>query len=161
MNFSRITAAGTGVKRWTVCSAASKLEQSEMNGFLRYMSNDGIRIVDCSDILTVTERSEYIYKDIICAGDTAFDNSECIENDAELSQVMKRFIMSEEFIKHDKTVAEKKIIRKMAEEYKNNTEKNFDLWYIQGYNTVRMIADTAVKNKTCVSSDIARLLHEI
>lgn len=97
---------------------------------------------------------------IICAGDTAFDNSVMMENDSGLREVMTGFIMADGFAMRDETEEKRRLIVDMAEEYKHKTGNELDTWYIQAYNAVRMIADTAIQNKTFNCEDIARLLHE-
>lgn len=97
---------------------------------------------------------------IICGGDTAFDNSTLMNEDKELMQAMNGFIFANEFTLADRTQEDKDIIQEMVDEYTANTGNLFDTWYIQGYNAVRIIADTAIKNKTVDSSKIAEILHK-
>lgn len=97
---------------------------------------------------------------LICGGDTAFDNSALIFNDAELMRAMNGFIIAEEFMLADMTDDEKDLVREIVREYTENTGNDFDTWYIQGYNAVRIIADTAIKNKTVNSSEISEILHK-
>lgn len=98
--------------------------------------------------------------DIICAGDTAFDNSVVMDNDPELLAAMNGFIMADEFMLRNEADGENSLITDMEEEYKQKTGNDFDVWYIQAYNAVRMIADTAIQNRVFNSADIAKLLHE-
>ena len=97
---------------------------------------------------------------LICCSDTAFDNTDILTKDAELKQAMTGFIMSDAYvleISDDDSIA---TLSSIAEEYVKETGHEMDTWFIQSYNAVRMIGDTAIKNKTCNSSSIARLLHE-
>ena len=98
--------------------------------------------------------------DLICGSDTVFDNSDLLVNDAELRQAMTGFIMANAFVLDCQTDEEAELVSRMAEEYTQETGNNLDTWYVHSYNTIRMIGDTAIKNKTCSSSSIARLLHE-
>lgn len=97
---------------------------------------------------------------IICAGDTTFDDSVMLDQDPRLQAVMTGFIMIDAFAMNDETEAETKIIDEIADEYMQQTGNKLDTWYIQAYNAVRMIADTSIQNNTVNSADIAKLLHE-
>ena len=55
--------------------------------------------------------------DIICAGDTAFDDSEIPENDTVLTAAMSGFIMPNEFNMRGETDDEKNLILNMIEQY--------------------------------------------
>ena len=187
----RRAAAETPAKRWAVCAAGRDFEQSEMNGFLQYTSDDGIGIVDCASIYELEKNFDRIYgrweklgvegvvilaeneegfellrqikrrsPSMICAGDTAFDNTDITVNDAELTSAMNGFIMANEFIFNIETSEEMDRYIKFAEEYTAETGEELDLWYIQGYNAVRMIADTAVNENTTDPRRIAETLHE-
>lgn len=98
--------------------------------------------------------------DIVCAGDTSFDDSALLDGNSELKKAMTGFIMAEEYSLRDGNDEEKSKLSELVNDYMAKTGKEFDIWYIQGYNAVRMIADTAIENKTCDSMKIAQLLHE-
>ena len=98
--------------------------------------------------------------DLICGSDTAFDNSALLSSDTELRQAMISFIMTDAFVIDYETEEEAERLDKMAEEYTLETGNALDTWYIHSYNAVRMIGDTAIRNKTCDASLIAKLLHE-
>lgn len=97
---------------------------------------------------------------MICGGDTAFDNSTLLNADNELLRAMNGFIIADEFTLTDPAQEDKDTIQGMIDEYAANTGGAFDTWYIQGYNAVRIIADTAIKNETVDSSKIAEILHK-
>lgn len=187
----RRAAAETPARRWAVCAADRDFEQSEMNGFLQYTSNDGIGVVDCVNIYELEKNFDGIYSrwanlgvegvvifaeneegfellrqikrrspSMVCAGDTAFDNTDITLNDAELTSAMSGFIMANEFIFNIETDEEMDRYIKFAEEYTAETGEELDLWYIQGYDAVRMIADTAVNENTADPRRIAGALHE-
>ena len=82
-----------------------------------------------------------------------------MSEDKELMQAMNGFIIADEFMQAGRTDKDSDIIHEMVEEYRANTGSVFDTWYIQGYNAVRIIADTAIKNETVDSSKIAEILH--
>lgn len=187
----RRAAAQTNVRRWAVCTADSEFERAEMNGFLQYRENDGITVVDCTDIESLKNKFDETYKrwetlgvggvimlprsnegfeilkmlkhrnpQLVCGGDTAFDNSSLLDDDEELRQVMTGFIIADEFpmrILNDEDLVR---LREILKEYKNTTGRELDSWYFQGYNAFRMVADTAIENKTCNSLKIAQLLHK-
>ena len=96
---------------------------------------------------------------LICGGDTAFDNSIVSASDKELMQAMTGFIIADEFMLYETSVDEENLLLDMQKECYINTGNDFDIWYIQGYNAVRMTADTAIRNQTCNSAEIARILH--
>lgn len=99
--------------------------------------------------------------DIVCAGDTAFDNSSLLTSGSELVTAMEGFIMADEFILDIETDEETERYEQMAENYsRDNDSAEIDLWYVQGYNAVRMIADTAVASRASDPSAIAAALHE-
>ena len=187
----RRAAAETPARRWAVCAADRDFEQSEMNGFLQYTSNDGIGVVDCVNIYELEKNFDGIYSrwanlgvegvviiaeneegfellrqikrrspSMVCAGDTAFDNTDITLNDAELTSAMSGFVMANEFIFNIETDEEMDRYIKFAEEYTAETGEELDLWYIQGYDAVRMIADTAVNENTADPRRIAGALHE-
>lgn len=97
---------------------------------------------------------------MICAGDSAFDNSALTENNEELKQAITGFIIADEYLMRNETPEETERIDRMVEEYSEKTAVPFDMWYLQGYNAVRMIADTAIQNQTLHSAEIARLLRK-
>lgn len=97
---------------------------------------------------------------IVCAGDTAFDRSEIFKVDEEIKKAMNGFIMAEEFMLYDKSKEETDIHNNLSEKYYQKTGKYLDTWFFQAYNSVRMIADTAIQNHTVNSNDIAKLLKE-
>jgi len=98
--------------------------------------------------------------ELVIAGDTAFDQSNMLEADPELKSAMAGFILAEEFVMNEETPEETEILEKFQEDYRSKTGKDLDTWYIQGYNALRMIADTAIKNETTNPAEIARYLHE-
>ena len=100
------------------------------------------------------------FPSMVCAGDTAFDNTDITLNDAELTAAMSGFIMANEFIFNIETSEEMDRYVKFVAEYTAETGEELDLWYIQGYNAVRMIADTAVNENTADPRRIAESLHE-
>lgn len=97
---------------------------------------------------------------LVCGGDTAFDNSSLLAADEELRQAMTGFIIADEFPKRILNGEDKVRLTEILKEYKNTTGKDLDSWYFQGYNAFRMAADTAIENKTCNSLEIAQLLHK-
>lgn len=98
--------------------------------------------------------------DMICAGDTAFDDSDRISRDEELRAAMNGFIMADEFILDIVSDDDIGCYEELAEQYLKDTGQEFDSWYIQGYNAVRMIADTAVNSGTSDPAGIAQALHK-
>lgn len=187
----RRAAAETTAKRWAVCSVNREFERAELAGFLQYEGDDGVAVVDCTDISALTEQFDTVYArwealgvegvamfprdnegfeilkkikqrnpNMICAGDTSFDNSMLLYNDADLMSAMTGFIIADEFTLNMGTEEENELLLNMAEEYMQKTGSDLDTWYIQGYNAVRMVVDTAVKYQTTNPEEIARLLHE-
>lgn len=97
---------------------------------------------------------------MICAGDTAFDNTDIIMSDSELMAAMTGFIVADEFILDLSTQENVDEYIAFIEDYTERTGKEMDSWYIQGYNTIRMIGDTAVSAGTTDPVEISAALHE-
>ena len=97
--------------------------------------------------------------DLLCGGDTAFDNTDLFTKDPELTQAMNGFILVNEFALHDDTSEETERVAQLEDEYRQETGMDLDTWYFQGYNAVRAIADTAVRNRTTDPIQIAQSLH--
>ncbi len=122
---------------------------------------DGIVIFpEGNDGFEILKKIKSRNPDIVCAGDTSFDNSELLNKDSELKKMMEGFIMAEEFALRDGDDEEESKLSEFSKDYTAKTGKELDTWYIQGYNAVRMVADTAIENQTCDSMKIAQLLHE-
>lgn len=98
--------------------------------------------------------------DMVCAGDTAFDDSTRITQDPELMAAMNGFIMADEFALDIGTESDAERYADLEEQYLQDTGRELDSWYIQGYNAVRMIADTAAESGTSDPVRIARALRE-
>lgn len=100
--------------------------------------------------------------DLICGGDSAFDERSFLDSDAELQKAMTGFILVPEFMDDTRgmTQAQQAHAAKLAAEYYEQTGSDLDTWYFQGYNSIRMIADTAIQNRTADPAEIARLLHQ-
>lgn len=97
---------------------------------------------------------------LVCGGDTAFDNSTLMQSDPELLSAMTGFIMAAEFMTTLETAEQIAAYMSVGEAYYEETGNDPDEWYFQGYNTVRMIADTAIGSGTNDPLEIAELLHE-
>lgn len=97
--------------------------------------------------------------DLLCGGDTAFDNTDLLEKDPELTQAMDGFILVSEFAMHEATPEEEERVTALKDDYLQETGLVMDDWYLQGYNAVRAIADTAVRNQTTDPLQIAQCLH--
>ena len=88
---------------------------------------------------------------------TAFDDSDRISRDEELRAAMNGFIMADEFILDIVSDDDIGCYEELAEQYLEDTGQEFDSWYIQGYNAVRMIADTAVICEHLIRPGLHRL----
>lgn len=97
--------------------------------------------------------------ELLCGGDTAFDNSTLLKDDPELMGMMEGFILADEFTFEVGTKEEADRILEMAEEYQAQTGRVFDSWYVQGYNAVQMIAGTAIRHETMDPEEIAAHLR--
>lgn len=98
--------------------------------------------------------------ELVCGGDTAFDNSFLLDSDPEIREAMTGFLMVDESHFREARPEETERIAEFAAEYFQLMGTNLDIWYLQGYNAVRMVVDTAVENHTANPVDIARHLHE-
>ncbi len=179
----------TNAKHWAVCAASDEFSTAEMNGFIRYASKAGIQIMDCVNADALENSFDEIYSrwetlgvdgaalfpgdadgfnmlkklkksnpNLVCGGDTAFDDSETLENDSELMGMMNGFIMIDAFA-YDVVSEDGDNLDKFVEDYSKETGKSFDTWFLQGYNAVGMIAESAVSANTTDSAAIAKTLH--
>lgn len=98
--------------------------------------------------------------DMVCAGDSAFDNSSLLDDDPELLAAMTGFLIADEFALLPETDQELERLSDMVTEYTQSTGRDLDTWYIQGYNAVRMIADTAILNREFDPERIAGTLRQ-
>ena len=96
--------------------------------------------------------------DIICMGDSCFDDSNAIGSDPELAKAMKGFVLVNDFFeqRHDDDPK----YMSLKTEYKKKNGRMFDLWYLHAYNMIRMIGDKAVEHDTNNSAVIAGSLHD-
>ncbi len=98
---------------------------------------------------------------LILGGDTSFDDSERIFNEPQVFEAMVGFILADEFnFQNEMIEVEHKRYEKMLKDYHGEVEGHIDTWYFQGYNAVRMIGDTAIRNKTKDGVKIAEILHK-
>lgn len=186
----RIAAENTSAKRWAVCAAEDEFSSAEMSGFMGYVSTDGIQTVDCVSAKALKNNFDRIYKrwetlgvegvmlfpgkengfelfkaiydrnpNIVCGGDTEFDNFEFLKTRPDIMQIIPGFIMADEYA-FEEVDEDGKPLSKISGEYEKKTGKDFDSWFLQGYNAVKMIADTAVKANTTDGVKIADFLHE-
>lgn len=97
---------------------------------------------------------------MICAGDTAFDNTYILDKDPELKAAMNGFIMADECVID--VISDEDFNEYIAyiDNYYKKNGNELDTWYMQGYNAVRMVADTAVNIGSAEPSDISAELHE-
>lgn len=116
--------------------------------------------VDDSVGFDLLKKIKSVDPDMVCAGDTAFDDSDVTAYDDVLRKAMTGFIMVNEYKLNIKTDEDEKQYEDLIEQYSKDTGKELDLWYIQGYNAVKMIADTAAGAGTSDPAAIASALHE-
>lgn len=175
--------------RWAVCAENREFELDEANGFISPGWSDDVEIVDCVNISALERDFDQIYErwetlgvegvmlfpedregfpilkelkrrnpELLCGGDTAFDNSTLLNDDPELMAMMKGFLLADEFTFEVGTEEADRILE-MGEEYEAQTGQAFDLWYIQGYNALQMIAGTAIRHETTDPEEIASHLR--
>ena len=115
---------------------------------------------DSNALFELLKRIRATAPNIICMGDSSFDNSSIIESDEELSKAMNGFVIVADFCKISDDEATLTQYNKMQDDYKNEHGTKFDLWYLHSYNMIRMIGDTAAENNTNDSALISELLHK-
>ena len=98
------------------------------------------------------------YPDVVCMGDSKFDNSKIIKSDPELAKSMEGFIIVNDFYEQ-RDNDDPKYMSFMTE-YKEKHGRMFDLWYLQAYNMIRMIGDKAVEHDTNNGTRLAGILHD-
>ena len=186
----RSAAAKTSAKRWAVCAASDEFSTAEMNGFIRYAPDSGISIVDCVNAKEFESSFDTIYKrwealgvegviifpgsmdgfamfkkiktrspNMVCGGDTSFDNVRFISSNPDIMNMLPGFMMADAFA-YDEVSADGDDFGDMAERYEADSGTKIDTWFLQGYNAVGMIAETAINAHTNDSAKIAELLHE-
>ncbi|MEG1441771.1 MAG: hypothetical protein RSC29_03840, partial [Oscillospiraceae bacterium] len=97
---------------------------------------------------------------MLIAGDTSFDNSTMINANEELRKMVNGLIMVDEFEIFNPTKETEERVENLAKDLYEKNGKDLDTWYFQGYNAVRMVADTAIKNNTLSAKTISDKLHE-
>lgn len=185
----RKAAEQSSATKWAVCTTSREFEREELSGFVNYngsnteiidcvsideLSNDLNAVYDKWELLGVEGVAFFVNEsdgfdilkklktknpNLICAGDILFDDSERMETDAEFQAAMTNFIMADAFYIDYSDEDENNKLDKIADHYISEKGVEIDYWYLQGYNAVRMIFDTAVKNKTVNPKDIAESLH--
>lgn len=177
-------------KKWAVCTTSREFEKDELGGFVNYnggnteiidcvsidkLNKDFNAVYNKWELLGVEGVAFFISEsegfdilkklkannpNLICVGDILFDDSERMETDAEFQAAMINFIMADAFYIDYSDEDENDKFDKIADSYVNENGLEIDYWYLQGYNAVRMICDTAVKNQTVSSKHIAESLHD-
>ncbi len=186
----RAAAANTAAKRWAVCAAENEFSTAEMNGFIGGSADDGIQTVDCVGMRTLENDFDGVFKrwktlgvegvmmfpgdergfellkairgrepNMVCGGDTMFDDHEILLARPDIMSIMPGFIMANEYDYKDIS-ADGRNAFEIAEKYSSEAKDGFDSWFLQGYNAVRMVADTAAEADTTNGARIAELLHE-
>lgn len=180
---ARAAADASGTTRWAVCYAEDEFSRQEARSFTA-QTKDSIEIADCvkEDVLlhnlpAVTKRWEQlgvkgvalfpydtegldlfmnlktINPDWTFIGDFTMDDADYMEASPERLKAFENFYMISQFY----VDFEEADARKLWEIVLNDV---VDTWLIQGYNNLRMIVDTAVKNQTTKPFEIAEYLRK-
>ena len=96
--------------------------------------------------------------DAVYMGDSHFDDSEAIGKDPELKKAMTGFISVSDFISDSDTENDNEYMT-MAEKFYEKHGRDMDTWYMQAYNMIRMIGDTAFRQDTTDGKRIADALY--
>lgn len=180
----------SSAKKWAVCFASKEFEKDELVGFVNYhgdhteivdcvsidvLNKDFDAVYNKWDLLgvegvvffveefegfAVLKKLKAKNPNLICAGDISFDNSTFLQIDAENKAAMTNFMMVDAFCLEYDDENDNKKFEQIADSYMNEKGTKIDYWYLQGYHAVRMICDTAVKNKTTNPKVIAEALHD-
>lgn len=113
-----------------------------------------------SDLFETLKKLRTTAPEIACMGDSRLDDSEVAGSDEELMKALNGVIMTTDFSEQTDDEENNEAFEKMTNEYAERNGSRFDLWYLQAYNMIRMIGDTAVKHNTNDSALLAKYLHE-
>ncbi len=180
----------SSAKRWAVCAMPDEFSTEEMNGFIRYETDDGIQIVDCVNIETLKSDFDRVYgrwealgvegvmmfprsadgfellkkiksrnPNMVCGGDTSFDNFDILTQRPDIMQIMPGFIVSDDFT-FEYSSDDGDDLKEVSDRYQEETGKTFDTWFLQGFNAVKMVTDTALEAGAVDGNEIAGLLHQ-
>ena len=144
------------------CVNISELQNSRKEVFQRWetLGVEGVALFpEDKEGFALLQAIKEHWPSMVCVGDTAFDDSEILTNNPQIVEAMAGFIMADEFVLNLSTQEGVDQCRALMEDYTRRTGKEMDLWYIQGYNAVRMIGDTAIRIGTTDAGEIAAALH--
>ena len=176
-------------RKWAACYTTREFEREEMVGFVNYSgyNTEIVDCVSIDEIMrdfdTVYEKWKLLgvegvaffvkeleghsvlkklkerNPNLLCAGDILFDDSLMMEADEAFETAMKNFIIADAFYLDENDEKENQKVDEIAQTYLREKGVRIDYWYLQGYNAVRMLCDTVVKNKTTDPKAIAEALH--
>jgi len=185
----RRAAADSGLKRWAICSRDAAFENSEIKGFLSASNDGVTVVdsASVSDMNThfdeVYARWETLGVEgviilphdgtgfemvkklreknstLIIGSDTSFDNSSIYYDTSVILHTKGVFLVEEFPIRTDFSDEEYEKFNEIIDVFVGDETGVISMWYVQGYNAVRMIGDTAVKCGSSTSTDIAQRLH--
>jgi len=173
-----------GIKRWAVCYHDDVYTRHEIRGFTEHKNNLGVEIMDYQKTSLTELNVDYIYrrwealgvqgvfiapgfwegfnivklirdrnKDIILMGDFAFDHRQAI---LDMNEEMRGFLMVNAF----STDRQKPEYLSFKDRYEKEYGNQLDTWAAHGYDAVRMVVDTAIKNQASHPEVIANALRE-
>ena len=182
-NIARNVAGLTGLKNWTVCYADDEFSRQEVRNFVSN-TNDGIQISDCmkedsliqrfdstmskwqslgiqgvaifpydSSALDLVKKLKEVNPELCIIGDFELDNAKYMMAIPDWEATFENLNLLEQFHINN---TEEKDLDKLIE---MSDEGYIDTFTIHGYNSLRMIVDTAVKNNTVNPSLIAEHLR--
>lgn len=185
----RKAAEQSNAEKWAACFTSREFERDELIGFVNYqgyktevvdcisieeLSKDFDAVYDKWELLGVEGVAFFVKEleghnilkkqkaknpNLVCAGDILFDDSLMMEEDAAFEAGMKDFIIADAFYLDENDESENQKVDQIAQSYLREKGIQIDYWYLQGYNAVRMLCDTVVKNKTTDPKVIAEALH--
>jgi len=160
-------------KKWVVCYSDDKISRTEIKGFT---DNEGVNVVDfvkinvlTSDFSKIIDRWKLLGIEGVVL--VPYEN-EGFEIFYKLKEAMPNlYIISDSNLDNDNELQENRenfnnvylldsFYTRSEESEKFTDEESLDTWEVHGYNALRIIIDTAVKNNTNDSDEIAEILHK-
>jgi len=177
-------AVNNGIKRWAVCYHDDVYTRREIRGFTEYKDKMGVEIMDYQKTSLSELNLDYVYrrwealgvqgvfiapgylegfdivklirgrnKDMIIAGDFSFDNRRAF---LDMNEDMQGFLMVNAFYAD----RQKPEYLSFKDRYEKEYGEQIDTWAAHGYDNLRMITDTAVRNHTVSPERIAEALRK-
>lgn len=177
-------AAQSGYKRIAIYHNGIASQEELATAFELGLSQSGAKVVDYvpgissqSDFETVYSRWNALEVDCVViaqyGSERAYEMLKMIRNkDKKLAVIGEPIFSTENLLSENKDIAENLVIpstliiseseklKMFREQYRQKFNKEADIWAVQGYDTVRLIADTCVKTGSSDPEKLSKMLHD-